>query len=233
MILQSLSDGRRRRSSHALPHDKAEINTNAIPVPEDTKRRRDSLMKKIPYDAEATTVLVGAVGFLEQPTIAFVRLAHSIHMPSVTEVPVPVRFMFILLGPSNANLDYHEVGRTISTLMSNPSFHGIAYKADDRRDLLSAVNEFLDDSIVLPPGDWQSQALLPVDELRAKAQMIRRRKIDALEKRKASLPAQPPDEKQALLAAEAGGEPPEEPYDPLSRTGRLFGGQSIILNLYL
>jgi len=30
-----------------------------------------------------------------------------------------VRFLFILLGPGNADLDYHEIGRSISTLMSN------------------------------------------------------------------------------------------------------------------
>jgi solute carrier family 4 anion exchanger 2 len=40
--------------------------------------------------AEATTVLVGAVDFLEQPTIAFVRLAEGILMPSITEVSINI-----------------------------------------------------------------------------------------------------------------------------------------------
>lgn len=81
-------------------------------------------------------------------------------MPSITEVPIPVRFLFVLLGPKTADLDYHEVGRSIATLMSNRHFHNIAYKADDRRDLLSAINEFLDDSIVLPPGEISNFYLL-------------------------------------------------------------------------
>lgn len=243
--LQNLADPRRRRSSYALPLERAEVRkkssagglelreveylagVDAAAGSQDELRRphHDSILKRIPGDAEATTVLVGAVGFLEQPTIAFVRLAQGILMPSITEVPVPVRFMFILLGPSGADLDYHEVGRSISTLMSNPAFHSIAYKADDRRELLSAINEFLDDSIVLPPGDWERQALLPFEELRAKSEMIRRRKRDALERKRAAgeVPA-PLDEKKALLAAEAGGLPSKEPDDPLVRTGRLFGG---------
>ena len=29
-------------------------------------------------------------------------------------------------------------------------------------DLLDAIDEFLDDSIVLPPGDWDENLLLPV-----------------------------------------------------------------------
>lgn len=243
---QSLAEGRRRRSSHALPAEARKKSSVAGLEPRDLERlaaaasdssqeelrprNNDALMRRIPGDAEATTVLVGAVGFLERPTIAFVRLAEAVMMPSVTEVPVPVRFMFVLLGPSDAELDYREVGRSISTLMSNPAFHGIAYRAEDRRELLSAINEFLDDSIVLPPGDWERRALLPLDELRAKSEMIRRRKRDALERKQAAAPAPPApaplSEKQALLAAEEAL-PPKEPDDPLSRTGRLFGGKSL------
>ncbi|KAK4327255.1 hypothetical protein Pmani_002273 [Petrolisthes manimaculis] len=86
-------------------------------------------MKKIPEGAEATAVLVGAVDFLKQPTIAF--------------VPIPVRFMFVLLGPFHGEMDYHEVGRSISTLMSDKGFHEVAYRAHTRGQLLSAINEFL------------------------------------------------------------------------------------------
>ncbi|XP_048004593.1 anion exchange protein 3 isoform X2 [Leguminivora glycinivorella] len=248
--LQNLADPRRRRSSYAIPVDKPSMQelkkklstagSEKIDLKEveytvagsqDELRRghNEAIMKRIPGDAEATTVLVGAVGFLDQPTIAFVRLAQGILMPSITEVPIPVRFMFVLLGPVTAELDYHEVGRSISTLMANPSFHNIAYKADDRRDLLSAINEFLDDSIVLPPGDWERQALLPMDELRAKSEMIRRRKANALEKKRASVAAGAgavtiSEEKQALLRMETAGLPPKEPEGPLERTGRIFGG---------
>lgn len=66
--------------------------------------------------------------------------------------------------------------------MANQQFHNIAYKADSRNELLSAINEFLDDSIVLPPGDWERQALLPIEEIKAKSDAIKRRKLNALEK---------------------------------------------------
>lgn len=151
---------------------------------EDLKKgHNEYILKRIPAGAEATVVLVGAVDFLDQPTIAFVRLAEGAFMPSITEVTIPVRFMFTLLGPRNADLDYHEIGRSISTLMANTSFHKVAYKANERRELLSAINEFLDDSIVLPPGDWERQALLPFGELKAKSEAIRKRKAKALEEK--------------------------------------------------
>jgi hypothetical protein len=34
----------------------------------------------------------------------------------------------------------------------------------DRRDLLSGINDFLSDSIVLPPGDFDKELLLPIIE---------------------------------------------------------------------
>ncbi|CAB3382824.1 Hypothetical predicted protein [Cloeon dipterum] len=176
------------------------------------KAHNESILKRIPDGAEATTVLVGSVEFLEQPTIAFVRLAEGVLMPSITEAPIPVRFMFILLGPSVTDLDYHEIGRSISTLMSNTHFHNIAYKAADRREILSAINEFLDDSIVLPPGNYERKALLPFNDLKAKSEAIRRRKSTR----------DPPDEMQRALLLEEAKKPPED--DPLIRTKRPFGG---------
>ncbi|KAH8333380.1 hypothetical protein KR067_011160 [Drosophila pandora] len=216
---------------------------------EDLKKlQNDTILKRIPAGAEATTVLVGAVEFLEQPTIAFVRLSEGVLMPTLTEVPVPVRFMFVLLGPRNFDLDYHEVGRSISTLMANEHFHAIAYKADDRKDLLSAINEFLDDSIVLPPGNWDRHDLLPFEELKAKKDWIRTRKIKALQvKRDSEMIKIGKDEEKALLEKQTlgaigmgaggdggggGGDGGSDDEDgrkkkrpsPLEKTHRLWGG---------
>ena len=33
-------------------------------------------------------------------------------------------------------------------------FSDVAYKARDRDDLIAGVDEFLDEVIVLPPGEW-------------------------------------------------------------------------------
>ncbi|KAL4623264.1 electrogenic sodium bicarbonate cotransporter 1 isoform X2 [Arapaima gigas] len=122
------------------------------------KPERDQLknkfMKKLPRDAEASNVLVGEVDFLEAPFVAFVRLQQAVMLGALTEVPVPTRFLFILLGPKGKAKSYHEIGRAIATLMSDEVFHDIAYKAKDRQDLLAGIDEFLDEVIVLPPGEW-------------------------------------------------------------------------------
>lgn len=151
------------------------------------------------------------------------RLAEGISIPGVTEVPIPVRFIFILLGPKTVDLDYHEVGRAIATLMSNDHFHKIAYKADDRRDLLSAINEFLDDSIVLPPGNWQRNDLLPFEELKAKSEWIRSRKTKALQEKNKDKQAILDEEKKLLALTDGGGDDRKK-SNPLEKTHRLWGG---------
>ncbi|XP_056306982.1 anion exchange protein 2b [Danio aesculapii] len=173
------------------------------------------LLEKIPENAEATVVLVGSVDFLEQPTMAFVRLQEAVELDSVLEVPVPVRFLFVLLGPPSTNMDYHQIGRSISTLMSDKQFHEAAYLADDRQDLLNAINGFLDCSIVLPPSELGGEDLLR-SVAHFQREMLRKR-----EEQEVALMAKEPkslQEKEALLA------PFKPEDDPLKRTGRLFGG---------
>jgi hypothetical protein len=56
-------------------------------------------MRKIPPGSEADNILVGEIDFLERAISAFVRLNQACHLGDLTEVPVPTRFLFILLGP--------------------------------------------------------------------------------------------------------------------------------------
>ncbi|XP_028992354.1 anion exchange protein 3 isoform X4 [Betta splendens] len=177
------------------------------------------LLAKIPKDAEAVIVLVGCVEFLEQPAMAFVRLSEAVALESVLEVPVPVRFMFVLLGPSQTNVDYHEIGRSFSTLMSDKNFHEVAYFADDRQDLLNGINEFLDCSIVIPPSDVEGKDLLKTVADFQK-QMLRKRREREL-KRQHSLSGVVQDSKEVVPEEE---EEADQEVDPLKRSGILFGG---------
>ncbi|XP_053266537.1 sodium bicarbonate cotransporter 3 isoform X4 [Podarcis raffonei] len=166
-----------------------------------------NFMRKIPIGAEASNVLVGEVDFLERPIIAFVRLAPAVLLSGLTEVPVPTRFLFLLLGPAGKAPQYHEIGRSIATLMTDDVFHDVAYKAKDRNDLLSGIDEFLDQVTVLPPGEWDPSIRIEPPK-----------SVPSQEKRK--IPKFP-------NGAASPGESLEEGHHAgpeLQRTGRLFGG---------
>ncbi|XP_016521405.1 sodium bicarbonate cotransporter 3-like isoform X1 [Poecilia formosa] len=167
-----------------------------------------NFMKKIPPGAEASNVLVGEVDFLERPIIAFVRLAPAVLLTGLTEVPVPTRFLFLLLGPFGKGLQYHEIGRSIATLMTDEVFHDVAYKAKDRNDLLSGIDEFLDQVTVLPPGEWDPSIRIEPPK-----------NVPSQEKRK--MAAQP---NGSAHCSESVKETEDHTGPELQRTGRIFGG---------
>ncbi|XP_041699704.1 anion exchange protein 3-like isoform X3 [Coregonus clupeaformis] len=178
--------------------------------------KHTKLLAKIPKDAEATVVLVGCVEFLEQPAMAFIRLSEAVLLESVLEVPVPVRFLFALLGPAQSNMDYHEIGRSFSTLMSDKNFHEVAYFADDRQDLLNGINEFLDCSIVIPPSDVEGKDLLKTVASFQK-QMLRKRK-----ERENMKP--PWTDQETKEVSQEEQEEEDQEVDPMKRSGIPFGG---------
>ncbi|KAM7123190.1 anion exchange protein 2 isoform 2-T2 [Ciconia maguari] len=215
-------------AGHAAEHDtrvdverEREVLTPTPPagITRSKSKHELKLLEKIPDNAEATVVLVGCVEFLDQPTMAFVRLQEAVELDSVLEVPVPVRFLFVLLGPSSTHMDYHEIGRSISTLMSDKQFHEAAYLADDRHDLLNAINEFLDCSVVLPPSEVQGEELLR-SVAHFQREMLKKREE---QERRLLLEPKSPEEKALLKLKVVEGEGEEED-DPLRRTGRPFGG---------
>ncbi|XP_040289167.1 sodium bicarbonate cotransporter 3 isoform X6 [Bufo bufo] len=167
-----------------------------------------NFMRKIPPRAEASNVLVGEVDFLDRPIIAFVRLSPAVLLSGLTEVPIPTRFLFVLLGPTGKAAQYHEIGRSIATLMTDEIFHDVAYKAKDRNDLLAGVDEFLDQVTVLPPGEWDPSIRIEPPK-----------SVPSQEKRK--IPTIP---NGSTPTGETIKEEQHHAGPELQRTGRVFGG---------
>ncbi|XP_007523835.1 sodium-driven chloride bicarbonate exchanger isoform X3 [Erinaceus europaeus] len=186
--------GMKQRQEKGLPHQQ--------------EREVDlHFMKKIPPGAEASNILVGELEFLERTVVAFVRLSPAVLLQGLAEVPIPTRFLFILLGPLGKGQQYHEIGRSIATLMTDEVFHDVAYKAKDRNDLVSGIDEFLDQVTVLPPGEWDPSIRIEPPK-----------NVPSQEKRK--IPAVPNG-----TAAHGEVEPHGGHNGPeLQRTGRIFGG---------
>ncbi|XP_070707528.1 solute carrier family 4 member 1b (Diego blood group) [Pempheris klunzingeri] len=161
---------------------------------------------------EASMVLVGALDFLERPTVVFVRLKEAVVLDSALEAPVPVRFLFVLVGPSKTDMDYHETGRAMAALMADKVFNQAALQAKSARELTDAVADFMDCSIVIPPTEIQNEAMLTsIISFQKKLLQDRFQSSDSplrldTKPRKVSISTGPP------------------PEDPLSRTGRPFGG---------
>uniref|UniRef100_A0A3P8TUS8 Anion exchange protein n=1 Tax=Amphiprion percula TaxID=161767 RepID=A0A3P8TUS8_AMPPE len=151
---------------------------------------------------EASMVLVGALDFLERATVVFVRLKEAAVLDSALETPVPVRFVFVLVGPNKADIDYHETGRAMAALLADKVFNQAALQAKSARELTDAVGDFMDCSIVIPPTEIQNEAMLS--------------SIISFQKKLLADRFQSSDTTVQLDS--------KPRRDPLARTGRPFGG---------
>uniref|UniRef100_A0A8C5HS12 Anion exchange protein n=1 Tax=Gouania willdenowi TaxID=441366 RepID=A0A8C5HS12_GOUWI len=144
--------------------------------------------------------------FLQKPVVAFVRLRDSVVMESTLESPIPVRFVFVLVGPSQAGIDYSESGRAMGALMADWVFCLEAFLAQTDKELTNAIADFMDCSIVIPPTEIQDMAMLePIIGFQKKMLCDRLRPADS-----------------RLAYGDRVKEVPRE--DPLARTGYPFGG---------
>ncbi|XP_042079437.1 electrogenic sodium bicarbonate cotransporter 4 isoform X2 [Haplochromis burtoni] len=218
-IHRSTEDLRSRQSSSlGRLHHAQSRSMNDISDTPSTDQLKNKFMKKIPRDAEASNVLIGEVDFLDKPFVSFVRLAQATTLGGLTEVPVPTRFLFILLGPHGKTKSYNEIGRAIATLMVDDLFSDVAYKARDREDLIAGVDEFLDEVIVLPPGEWDPKIRIEPPK-----------KVPSAEMRKSVLNLNELGQVNGLAGGAAGGEDEELPAphelgEELKFTGRIGGG---------
>ncbi|XP_038113082.1 electroneutral sodium bicarbonate exchanger 1 isoform X7 [Culex quinquefasciatus] len=183
-------------------------NTSSGELQNGEHKTNTHFMRKIPAGAEASNILVGEVDFLDKTLAAFLRLSSAAVMGDLTEVPVPTRFIFVLLGPPGSHTSFHEIGRAMATLMSDEIFHEVAYRAKKREHLLAGVDEFLDAVTVLPPGEWdpsiriEPPAAIPSQEVRKR----------------------PPEKNPKEEIDEEEEEQRQREQSGLSRSGRLFGG---------
>ncbi|XP_077581691.1 sodium-driven chloride bicarbonate exchanger-like isoform X2 [Stigmatopora nigra] len=220
-IVRSFADiGKKQSEPHSMDKNGQTVSSQAqsatTEAKQDVSRENSAVdfskidlhfMKKIPPGAEASNILVGELEFLERPVVAFVRLAPAVLLSGLAEVPITTRFLFILLGPLGKGPQYHEIGRSIATLMTDEVFHDVAYKAKDRNDLVAGIDEFLDQVTVLPPGEWDPSIRIEPPK-----------NVPSQEKRK--IPPLPNGVTDLAEAGDHGGHDGPE----LQRTGKFFGG---------
>ncbi|XP_057589544.1 anion exchange protein 4 [Hippopotamus amphibius kiboko] len=179
------------------------------------EQHQNPLRQKLPPGAEAGTVLAGELGFLAQPLGVFVRLQDPVVLGPLTEVPLPSRFFCLLLGPPTLGKGYHEMGRAVAILLSDPQFQRSVRRASNLHDLLAALDAFLEEVTVLPPGRWDPTARIPPPK--------------CLPSEHRRLPSQlreteGPSARRRAPAEHRRARGPQAASPELRRTGRLFGG---------
>ncbi len=95
-------------------------------------------MKKLPKGAEASNILVGELNSLDKPLSAFIRLSEAVFLGDLTEVPVPTRFIFILLGPSVRTSSHYNFQEVIIVIQKLCTYSLKIYSLRGRRSAASS-----------------------------------------------------------------------------------------------
>ncbi|CAH8467855.1 unnamed protein product [Schistosoma turkestanicum] len=100
--------------------------------------------------SEACTVICGLIEFLKSPLLILLRLNKSIQRSCISEVDIPVRFIFIYVGPQNDELNYAELARIFAVMMTNDTFRLCVYDSISVDDVVKGIDNFMQDSFVMP-----------------------------------------------------------------------------------
>ncbi|GMR31661.1 hypothetical protein PMAYCL1PPCAC_01856 [Pristionchus mayeri] len=132
----------------------------------------EHLLARADESTLSATILVGEAPFLSRPLTSFVRLKkpQNLH-PSVPDVPIPTKFLFLLLTPSqNYEEECKTIGRTMGAILADDIYRQVALHCTDVYTLADGIEEFVSQMVVIPPGKceistrWEPR---PVEKKRA------------------------------------------------------------------
>ncbi|KAI0989880.1 hypothetical protein GJ496_006974 [Pomphorhynchus laevis] len=109
------------------------------------------LMKRIPESTQAFVVMVGVVQSLSKPLLAFVRFKTKKVEDGFVEIPLPLKFLFVVIGPAVSDPQfYFKIGRTMCTLMNDLTFRQSAFEAKQKQELIEALSKFITRCMIFP-----------------------------------------------------------------------------------
>ncbi|KAL3308847.1 Sodium bicarbonate cotransporter 3, partial [Cichlidogyrus casuarinus] len=158
-----------KNSQATYPNSSAESNSDSMdegtPLKNAQKHRYNmKFMKKVAPGSESASLLIGETDMLSKSLVAFVRLQDERILGDLTEVPLPTRFVFLVLVPKGNSTQIRQIARSMAAALADEVFKKIAYLAESREDLLAGLDEFAMNCFVIPPSMWNSKIRLDPPE---------------------------------------------------------------------
>ena len=140
----------------------SEINTDKYPLSAD----QEHLLKALSRDCEGVAIKYAPCDFLNehQSFVVLVRMTHGTKLYDFLEVPIDCKFIFLLCGSCKDSHKDLQVCRAFGSLMTDKVFQHDMLWAHKKHDLLNAVDKYVKDSVLFPPGQWNLDYLKPATE---------------------------------------------------------------------
>lgn len=139
----------------------------------ESKIGNSDFRKKIPEEVHAANFMVGSVDFLREEVVALVELKRPVVMENLAEVNIPTKYIFIALSPKKGFYKMQQLGRCCATLFSDELFQSDLNEIESKEQLVTALDSFLDQATVIPPGEWDTSIRLkPPSKVPSKAERL-------------------------------------------------------------
>uniref|UniRef100_A0A672L9G1 Solute carrier family 4 member 7 n=1 Tax=Sinocyclocheilus grahami TaxID=75366 RepID=A0A672L9G1_SINGR len=165
-LVRSFADiGKKHSDPHLLERNGLLASPQSAPGNLENSKPSESRMNVFPGSRENSTVDFSRVSSLyiisyckylitaEDFSFAITRIYYISKYITIGRKLGLSLLLIIILRLQQFHLVLHNHISTFS-LTQCQIFHDVAYKAKDRNDLLSGIDEFLDQVTVLPPGEW-------------------------------------------------------------------------------
>ncbi|CAF0778311.1 unnamed protein product [Rotaria sordida] len=127
---------------------------NKVPVERDDDDYNTKLQKKIHSKAEGASILICPVNFVDKQAIVFFRLQNPIELSGMLEIKIVSRFIVLLIGPEETERQLLQIGRSMATILTDDICREHAYLSKDSDEILNMMNQFMQDTYVIPPSEW-------------------------------------------------------------------------------
>ncbi|XP_028396743.1 anion exchange protein 3-like isoform X2 [Dendronephthya gigantea] len=174
----------------------SEANSDRYPL----SGNQEHLLKALSPDCEGVAIKYAPCDFLNEyeSFVVLVRMTNSVELSDFLEVPIDCKFVFLLCGSSKG--DGHkdlQVCRAFGSLMTDKVFQHDMLTAHKKQDVITAIDKYVQDSVLFPPGQWDLDYLKPATEeithLSAKRHVLRTQTVKTPpRKRKKSYAIQQP-----------------------------------------
>uniref|UniRef100_A0A5S6QAA9 Anion exchange protein n=1 Tax=Trichuris muris TaxID=70415 RepID=A0A5S6QAA9_TRIMR len=124
-----------------------------------------SFTRKLQESTVVAVLLVGFTDVVKRIGCAFVRLRVDQTIPTLSEVSLPIRYVFVLLAPSDSFADVVSVGRCFaSILIDSPSAKYLSDSTSGEQ-LTRVVDEFVRRARIIPPNKVPYDICLDVNKI--------------------------------------------------------------------
>ena len=131
--------------------------------------------------AEGASILVAPLNFVTSSKLIFLRLEAATELQGLLEVKIRSRFLVILIGPIEKQMQLYEVGRAISTCLADDVCREMFYSARSKEDIMQVVQDFNRGTMVIPPSEWNPKIRIePPDTFLSKVGYLNKKFPDVI-----------------------------------------------------